>query len=71
MKEITYQSTRGGERGVSASQAILKGIASDGGLFMPSEIPQLDKPLKELAEMSYQEQAYERFHGGRAPRLYR
>ncbi len=59
MKNITYQSTRGGESGVSASMAILKGIASDGGLFMPSEIPQLDKPLRELAGMTYQEQAYE------------
>ncbi len=59
IKHITYQSTRGGESGISASQAILKGIAADGGLFMPSEIPQLDKPLKELAGMTYQEQAYE------------
>ena len=36
---LTYQSTRGGETGVSASMAILQGLAKDGGLFMPTEIP--------------------------------
>ena len=41
--ELSYQSTRGGETGVTASQAILKGLADDGGLFMPTFIPKLDK----------------------------
>lgn len=57
--ELSYQSTRGGEAGVTASQAILKGLAEDGGLFMPSFIPKLDKSMKELSEMTYQETAYE------------
>ena len=39
---LSYQSTRGGERGMTASQAILKGLADDGGLFMPTEFPKLD-----------------------------
>ncbi|MCI9046179.1 MAG: threonine synthase [Hungatella sp.] len=56
---ISYQSTRGGEKDVTASQAILKGLAQDGGLFMPTEIPKLDKTLGELAKKSYQETAYE------------
>lgn len=56
---IYYSSTRGGEKNVTASQAILKGLADDGGLFMPDRIPALDCPLKELAAMSYQELAYE------------
>ena len=56
---ILYQSTRGGEKDVTASQAILKGLAQDGGLFMPTEIPKLDKTLGELAKKSYQETAYE------------
>lgn len=56
---ITYQSTRGGEKGLTASQAILKGLACDGGLFMPTEIPCLDKTMKELAGCTYQETAYE------------
>lgn len=57
--ELSYQSTRGGETGVTASQAILKGLADDGGLFMPSFIPKLDKTMEELASMTYQETAYE------------
>lgn len=56
---LFYQSTRGKETGVTASQAILKGLAEDGGLFMPTEIPVLSIPMKELAGMSYQETAYE------------
>lgn len=56
---ITYQSTRGGETGLTASQAILKGLACDGGLFMPVEIPRLDRTMKELAGKTYQETAYE------------
>lgn len=56
---INYSSTRGGETNTSASQAILKGLADDGGLFMPAQIPVLDKPLGELSGLSYQELAYE------------
>lgn len=56
---LSYQSTRGGEAGVTASQAILKGLAKDGGLFMPTEIPVLDVPVEKLAGMTYQETAYE------------
>lgn len=56
--EIQYSSTRGGESGVSASEAILRGLASDGGLYVPDRIPVLDTELEQLAEMSYQETAY-------------
>ena len=56
---LSYQSTRGGEAGVTASQAILKGLADDGGLFMPNMIPALDVPVERLAGMTYQETAYE------------
>ena len=38
---LSYQSTRGTESGLTASQAILKGLADDGGLFMPTYIPKL------------------------------
>ncbi|MFR5601873.1 MAG: threonine synthase [Lachnospiraceae bacterium] len=57
--KLSYQSTRGKERGLTASQAILKGLADDGGLFMPTEIPQLDVSMEELSRMSYQDVAYE------------
>lgn len=56
---LCYQSTRGGEKGVTASQAILQGLAADGGLFMPVALPKLDIPMEQLAGMTYQETAYE------------
>lgn len=56
---MLYNSTRGGETGRTASEAILKGLASDGGLFMPETLPTLQKPLSELSRLSYQELAYE------------
>lgn len=57
--EIRYQSTRSGKETVTASQAILKGLAEDGGLFVPTQIPTLDIPLEDVAKMNYQETAYE------------
>jgi threonine synthase len=44
---------------VKASQAILKGLSQDGGLFVPDHIPALDKSLKELSQMDYKQVAYE------------
>lgn len=57
--EIKYRSTRNDQESVTASQAILKGLADDGGLFVPSGIPKLEAPLDALAQMNYQEVAYE------------
>ena len=57
--EVLYNSTRSKGNPVKASEAILKGLSDDGGLFVPDHIPALDKSLKELADMSYQEVAYE------------
>ncbi|MBO5291588.1 MAG: threonine synthase [Lachnospiraceae bacterium] len=57
--DLLYKSTRGSGEAVTASQAILKGLSDDGGLFVPDQIPVLDKSLDELAKMSYQETAYE------------
>ena len=56
--KILYKSTRTGEKTVTASEAILKGLADDGGLFVPVSIPKLDVSLDELKDMSYQETAY-------------
>lgn len=55
---INYSSTRGGKNNVTASMAILKGLAADGGLFMPDHIPALDCSLEELSHKTYQEVAY-------------
>ena len=57
--QILYKSTRGKEQAVTASMAILKGLSEDGGLFVPERIPQLDVPMDKLAQMTYQETAYE------------
>lgn len=57
--EILYKSTRGTGECVKASEAILKGLSKDGGLFVPTAIPKLDISMDRLAEMSYQEIAYE------------
>lgn len=56
---LFYKSTRDDSVKVTASQAILKGLADDGGLFVPESIPALDVSLKELSGMSYGEVAYE------------
>lgn len=57
--EILYKSTRGTGKCVKASEAILKGLSKDGGLFVPTSIPRLDISMEKLAEMTYQEIAYE------------
>lgn len=59
MKEILYKSTRSEEGTLKASEAILKGLADDGGLFVPLEIPKLDVTIEELSKMTYQQVAYE------------
>lgn len=57
--EVLYNSTRSKGNPVKASQAILKGLSEDGGLFVPDHIPTLDKSLSELAGMDYKQVAYE------------
>ena len=56
---VLYGSTRGNGEKITASMAILKGLAEDGGLFVPDCIPALDVPLKELLGKSYQEIVYQ------------
>lgn len=57
--ELLYNSTRTKGISVKASEAILKGLSDDGGLFVPETIPVLDKSLEELSNMSYGQVAYE------------
>ncbi|HBZ89779.1 MAG TPA: threonine synthase, partial [Lachnospiraceae bacterium] len=56
---IIYESTRNSNDRVTASQAILRGLAPDGGLYVPEKIPSFDKTLDEFAKMDYRECAYE------------
>lgn len=53
-----YISTRGGEEQLTAAQAILKGIAGNGGLYVPKDIPAIDHTwIANLQEMNYCERA--------------
>lgn len=42
MLKIFYRSTRGSSKEVSSAEAIISGIADDGGLFVPSFIPEFN-----------------------------
>lgn len=55
---LVYHSTRNSEETATTSEAILKGLTSDGGLFVPDSIPKLNVSLEDLTQMSYQEIAY-------------
>ena len=57
--EVLYRSTRGGGEPVTASRAILQGLAQDGGLFVPTQVPRLESSFEELAAMEYRDVAYE------------
>lgn len=54
---MLYKSTRGCAEPVPAAQAILTGIAPDGGLYVPEKIPLLPLSLDDLPGRSYQEVA--------------
>ena len=57
---VKYVSTRDlNKQEITASQAILKGLADDGGLYVPTAIPKLEVSVEDLAQMSYQQVAYE------------
>ena len=57
--EVLYSSTRNSEKKVTASQAILKGLSEDGGLFVPDHIPMIPCSMRDLVDKTYQETAYE------------
>ena len=54
-----YQSTRGGQRGLTFEQAVFEGLAQDGGLLVPEWIPDVSGVFKDWAKMSFDEVAYE------------
>ena len=55
MEICSIKSTRNPSVEVTASQdQILKGLADDGGLFVPEKIPALALSLEELKGLSYQ-----------------
>jgi len=57
---MRYLSTRGGVEPVSFSQAVMMGLATDGGLLLPERFPQLDaETLQRWAALSFRELAVE------------
>ncbi|HJV46074.1 MAG TPA: threonine synthase [Bacillota bacterium] len=59
---MKFISTRGNVSEIGFIDAVLMGLADDGGLLIPNKIPQIPQAkLKELEKLSYQELAYEIF----------
>lgn len=52
---ISYRSTRGSQRHISSAEAILSGIAPDGGLFVPADMPSFNRSFDSLLNMDYKE----------------
>ncbi|MBG9983679.1 threonine synthase [Aerococcaceae bacterium DSM 111022] len=55
---MMYKSTRDENNVVTASQAILQGLAEDGGLYVPVELPKLEINWQEMKDYTYQEMAF-------------
>ena len=49
---LHYKSTRNSNLKATASEAVLKGLEPDGGLFVPVRIPKLYIPMDRLKRMS-------------------
>lgn len=58
---LSYISTRGQSQPVTFSEAVLGGLARDGGLLVPESYPDFSARLTELAGLSYQQLAFEIF----------
>ena len=50
---MRYVSTRGGVQGLSFCDAVMMGLADDGGLLVPETIPDVSKDLPQLAGKGY------------------
>ena len=60
---MKFYSTNNKNKFVSFKEAVLNGLADDGGLFMPEFIPQFDKNfINDLKNLSFQEIAFEIAH---------
>ena len=55
-----YLSTRGGIAPIGFADAVMMGLATDGGLLVPAAMPQLDAAtLRDWSDLSFQELALE------------
>ena len=58
-KNIFYKSTRGNREKKLSAEAIIYGIAEDGGLFIPTETHQINIDFDQLKKLDYNELAYQ------------
>jgi len=56
---MKYVSTRGGIEPLGFQDAVMMGLADDGGLIVPQEIPDLSDRLDDWADLDYPELAFE------------
>jgi threonine synthase len=56
---MQYLSTRGGIAPISFKNAVMMGLADDGGLLVPESIPNVGSQLAQWRELSYQQLAYQ------------
>ncbi len=59
MPSSTYISTRGGISPVSFCEAVMMGLADDGGLIVPQQIPDVRDKLEAWRNLSYADLAFE------------
>ena len=59
---MNYESTRGSKQKQSSTQAIIRGMAEDRGLYVPESIPALPLKPEEMKGMSYRQIAFEIMH---------
>lgn len=56
---MKYKSTRGEGTEINSAEAIIRGLAADGGLFVPDSLPKIDNDfIKNLIPLSYEQRAY-------------
>ncbi len=53
-----FRSTRGSDAELTGAQAIIRGIAEDKGLYVPTELPELPFKVEDMLGKSYQEIAF-------------
>lgn len=59
---MNYTSTRNSEISIASAQAIAQGLSHEGGLFVPTGLPQItEKDIEALCDKSYAERAFDIF----------
>ena len=57
---MSYSSTRGQDNKINFVEAMLNGLAADGGLYVPDKFPKFSRnDLKDFSQLSYSELAFE------------